>query len=200
MTNLLAHPNFGEIRIEKQGEEFLFCVSDVCEALELTHTTNAIQSLDDDEKMNVKILHSSKMREMLFVTESGLYTLIIRSNKPEARRFRKWITSEVLPSLRKYGFYSTDRKAMEKAELRYEQRTVRKLLSEMKSGLSDTDIRLAAAQCRTDKYAVLDVLDGRRKDPYMLAVLYARSNGNKLLRRDFYTREGAERLLAELRK
>jgi prophage antirepressor-like protein len=49
---------------------------------------------------------------MLFVTESGLYTLIIRSNKSVARKFRKWITSEVLPSIRRTGFYKTDRREL----------------------------------------------------------------------------------------
>lgn len=200
MKGLILSHEFGQIRTEKKGEQFLFCAADVCEVLELEKTESSLRKLDDDEKLMLKVYASGQNREMWFVTESGLYALIMRSNKPEARKFRKWITSEVLPSLRKYGVYSVDKKVMEKAEARYEKRAVAALLSEMRESLSETDVRLAAVQCRTDKWYVLDVLNGRREDAYMLVLLYARSTGNKLLRRDFYTGEGAERLLAEVRR
>jgi hypothetical protein len=80
-----------------------------------------------------------------------------------------------------------------------ERAAVKELLAEVRGGLSETDVRLVAQKCRTDEYRVRDVLNGRREDAYMLAVLYARSTGNRLLRKDFYTLEGAERLLAALR-
>jgi prophage antirepressor-like protein len=200
MTNLLDHPQFGQIRVEKEGEDFLFCAKDVCDILDLTHTTNALQSLDDDEKLNVKILHSGQHREMLCVTESGLYALIIRSNKPAARNFRKWITSEVLPSLRKYGVYSVDRKVMDRAEKRAEEKAVKLLLREIERGLSPTDRRMVARQCQADEYEVYDVLSRRSEDCHMLALLYGRATGNRDLRKCFYTREGAMMLLAELSK
>jgi prophage antirepressor-like protein len=105
MNNLLQHPQFGQIRVEKRGEGFIFCAKDVCDALELTNPSVAIQSLDEDERSKKSL---GRQGETWFVTKSGMYALIIRSNKPMARKFREWITSEVLPSLRKYGVYSTD--------------------------------------------------------------------------------------------
>lgn len=104
MKNLITHPQFGEIRMKTEKGEPIFCAKDICEALELTDVETALRKLDSDEKLTRKIYSSGQNREMLFVNESGLYTLIMRSNKPEARKFRKWVTGEVLPAIRKYGF------------------------------------------------------------------------------------------------
>jgi prophage antirepressor-like protein len=137
---------------------------------------------------------------MIFVTESGLYDLIIQSRKPAARKFRKWITSEVLPSLRKYGIYSTDKKVMSRIEKAAENKAIKRLLSEIDKSLSATDKRVIARQCMTDDYEVWEVLERKKEDPHMLALMYARATGNKLLRSSFYTREGAETLIGQLTK
>jgi prophage antirepressor-like protein len=196
MNNLLEHPQFGQIRVEKQGEDFIFCAKDVCDVLGLTNPSVAIQSLDDDERPKKNL---GRQGETWFVTESGLYALIIRSNKPAARQFRKWITSQVLPSLRKYGMYSMDEKVMSRVMKRAEEKAVKSLLGEISHSLSGTDRRLVARQCQTSEFEVYDVLYHRKEDAHMLGLLYARATGNKLLRESFYTLEGAERLLKELK-
>lgn len=80
---------------------------DVCDILELPNVSMALSKLDSDEKLTSKILMSGQNRKMWLVNESGLYALILRSNKPEAKIFRKWVTSEVLPAIRKQGYYFT---------------------------------------------------------------------------------------------
>jgi hypothetical protein len=90
---------------DEHGEPW-FVAKDVCEILELEHTTNALNGLDDDELTVEKLQSGGQSREMKLISESGLYTLIIRSNKPQAKPFRKWVTGEVLPSIRKHGSYS----------------------------------------------------------------------------------------------
>lgn len=197
MSNLLQHPQFGQIRTRKRGDEWHFCATDLCSVLELTNSRMVIQALDDDERCKFN-LH--RQGETWFVTESGLYALILRSRKPEARKFRKWITSEVLPALRKYGVYSTDSKQMDRAAKRLAQKTVNRLLDEIDSQLSATDKRIIARQCQTDEYEVSKVLHGHQEDAYMLTLLYSRATGNKLLRQSFYTQAGAEKLLNELHK
>lgn len=82
-----------------------FVAKDVCAALELSDVSMSVSKLDDDEKLIQKIFVSGQNRDVVVVNESGLYTLILRSNKPEAKRFRKWVTSEVLPNIRKNGIY-----------------------------------------------------------------------------------------------
>lgn len=82
-----------------------FVAKDVCAALGLSDVNKTVSKLDDDEKLIRKLFVSGQDRHVIIINESGLYTLILRSNKPEARKFRKWVTSEVLPSIRKNGVY-----------------------------------------------------------------------------------------------
>lgn len=89
-----------------------FVAVDVCDILELLDTSSALSRLDDDEKVILKdktrlqeLEAGAYVSQLALVNESGLYNLILRSDKPEAKPFRKWITSEVLPSIRKDGGY-----------------------------------------------------------------------------------------------
>lgn len=99
--------NDAELRVVKdnQGEPW-FVTKDICNVLEIAQPARAVEGLDEDEKGVRKVHTLGGSQDMLTVNESGLYTLIIRSNKPQARAFRKWITSVVLPALRKTGSYS----------------------------------------------------------------------------------------------
>ena len=78
---------------------------DVCSILSISDTTQACERLDDDEKLVRTLYVSGQNREIWTVNESGLYTLILRSNKPEAKTFKRWITHEVIPQIRKTGGY-----------------------------------------------------------------------------------------------
>ena len=99
--------NGAEIRVLTKDGEPLFVAKDVCDVLGLADVSMSVRALDDDEKLMQKIFVSGQNREMIVISESGLYTLIMRSNKPEAKKFRKWVTQEVLPSIRKTGAYLT---------------------------------------------------------------------------------------------
>lgn len=90
---------------EVSGEP-LWVAKDVCDVLDLKDVNRSVSKLDDDEKLILKILASGQTRNMVCINESGLYSLILRSNKPEAKTFKRWITHEVLPSIRKTGSYS----------------------------------------------------------------------------------------------
>ena len=94
------------VRMVMIGNMPWFVAKDVCEVLELSDVNKAVSKLDEDEKLIRKLFVSGQNRDMIIINESGLYTLIMRSNKPEARRFRKWVTSEVLPSIRATGQYT----------------------------------------------------------------------------------------------
>jgi prophage antirepressor-like protein len=96
-----------EVRIiqDEDGRPW-WVASDVCEILGLSNTTEALRGLDDDEKSTLRISEGGPERNI--INEPGLYSLIIRSNKPEARNFKRWITHEVLPTIRKNGRYEID--------------------------------------------------------------------------------------------
>lgn len=83
-----------------------FVAQDVCDFLEIVNTTQAMDRLDEDEKLAYSLHRSGQKRKTWIISESGLYNLIFRSNKPEANAFRKWVTATVLPEIRKTGGYN----------------------------------------------------------------------------------------------
>lgn len=99
--------NFPVRAVNKDGNIW-FVAADVCSVLDIKNTTQALAALDDDERSMFNIGRSAINGgggEVNIINESGLYALILRSRKPEAKRFRKWVTSEVLPAIRKTGAY-----------------------------------------------------------------------------------------------
>ena len=91
---------------DEAGEPW-FIAKDVCDILELTNPAVALQSLDEDEKTNLSnsYVWSEPGRRPLIISEPGLYRLVMRSRKPEAKEFQRWVTHEVLPQIRKTGGY-----------------------------------------------------------------------------------------------
>lgn len=110
---LFKNSDFGEIRTLNIDGEPWFVLTDICKILEIARGRKVSERLDEDEVGTFDVPHPqspSKVLKMVFVNESGLYNVILRSDKPNAKPFRKWITSEVLPTLRKTGTYSIQHK------------------------------------------------------------------------------------------
>ena len=105
--NAIKTFNFGAspVRIIEINGEPWFVAADVGAVLQLTNVRSSVALLDDDEKDVSTIDTRGGMQETSIISESGLYTLILKSRRPEAKPFRKWVTSEVLPSIRKTGSY-----------------------------------------------------------------------------------------------
>lgn len=99
--------NFKEsqVRTVVVDDEPWFVAKDVCEILELSNPTMVIDRLDDDERAKFNL---GRQGETNIVNEYGLYSLVLGSRKPEAKEFKRWITHDVIPSIRKYGIYATD--------------------------------------------------------------------------------------------
>ncbi len=91
--------------IMEDGEVW-WVAKDVCEVLGISNHRNAVSRLDNDEKDEVDLADSiGRLQKMVIINEPGMYSLIIRSDKPEAKRFKRWITHEVIPQIRKTGSY-----------------------------------------------------------------------------------------------
>ena len=103
--------------VEKDGETW-FVAKDVCDILELTNPTEALHGLDSDELTSVILRAGGQNREMNAITESGVYALVFRSRKPEAKKFSRWVRREVLPEIRKTGAYVPDKALMDPAFIR----------------------------------------------------------------------------------
>lgn len=123
---IFNNPDFGEIRvIEIEGEPWFVAV-DVCRALDIQNHRDALTRLDDDEKSGVVLTDPhGRPQETSCVNEPGLYSLVLGSRKPEAKAFKRWITHEVLPAIRKTGSYSMPNMSDElKAIFMLDSRTV----------------------------------------------------------------------------
>ncbi|HHT7239760.1 TPA: phage antirepressor [Bacillus cereus] len=100
---------FGQVRTVVKGEDVWFVAKDVCDVLEIVNATRSLSRLDEDELHSMKVTDSlGRQQETNIINESGLYSLIMTSRKPQAKAFKRWVTSEVRPSIRKHGSYMTD--------------------------------------------------------------------------------------------
>lgn len=108
---------FGRIRTVTKDNEPMFCLGDLCKALELT--AKEVKRRLNDEVVSKHPIPDSlgRIQETLFVNEDGLYDVILESRKESAKKFRKWVTSEVLPSIRKSGGYIAGQEHMSDTEL-----------------------------------------------------------------------------------
>lgn len=137
---------------DKAGEPW-FVAKDVCDILELGNTTNALRALDEDEKTNFTNCNVAQNggRAPLIISEPGLYKLIMRSRKPEAKEFQRWVTHEVLPQIRKTGGYiptsksDSDEDIMARAVL-VAQKTIERKNQQLQA--KDTQIKMLEPKAR----------------------------------------------------
>lgn len=103
---VFENQEFGQVRVVEQNGEPWFVAVDVCRCLEVDTTT--VRRLDDDEKNTMRLTQgTSGNPNVTVINEPGLYSLVLGSRKPEAKAFKRWITHEVIPSIRKHGAYAT---------------------------------------------------------------------------------------------
>lgn len=102
------------VRVIIKGGEPWWVAKDICEVLEISNNRDALNRLDDDEKNTVALTDGNRGNpNQTIISEAGLYTLILGSRKPEAKQFKRWITHEVIPAIRKHGGYLTPEKVEE---------------------------------------------------------------------------------------
>jgi len=106
---IFKNSDFGEIRTVTIDNEPWFVATDVCSALEIKNATDVVKRLDDDERSRFNL---GRQGETNVVNEYGLYNLVLGSRKPEAKQFKRWITHEVIPQIRKTGAYIPDLSAL----------------------------------------------------------------------------------------
>lgn len=105
-VQIFNNPEFGNIRVAKDSSnEPIFCLADLCSALGLTNNRKVKSQLDEDVTLSYPLQTPGGIQQATFVTEPGMYTVILRSDSPLAKPMQKWVTSEVLPAIRKNGGY-----------------------------------------------------------------------------------------------
>lgn len=174
---VISSPEFGEIRSVMVDGEPYFVAKDVCDVLEIVKHRDAVARLDDDERGRPVVVDTlGGKQSMATVNESGLYTLIFQSRKPEAKTFRKWVTKEVLPNIRKHGFYMTPETAM---SLRNVKRVRKQMLAEMKKYLIEDDLRKCAKRFGMSDMSVRCVLNGSYEHNDAMAYLQQQAMSNR---------------------
>ena len=169
------------IRVEVVNGEPWFVAKDVCDALGIDKHRDAIGRLDDDEKGRPVIVDTlGGQQKMSAVNESGLYALIFQSRKPEARKFRKWVTSEVLPSIRKTGRYelraATSRRMSRGEGARADMLDLLWLIGE---SLEQGDQAAIALELGVSRVAVNRTLNGLNRSSRILMALYKKAKENR---------------------
>lgn len=106
--SVFKNEEFGEIRTVIIENEPMFCLSDVCKALGLTQPSKVKERLNEKGVSSIPTLTAGGEQKLLYINESNLYKTIFQSRKESAERFTGWVTSEVLPCIRKNGIYATD--------------------------------------------------------------------------------------------
>ena len=162
---IFKNENLGEVRVIFIDNEPLFCLADICKALNLTNPTmvlNAIKSeFDDDLSLTYPIIDNlGRKQNATFVTEPQLYFVLMRSDKPTAKEFRKWVNTEVLPSIRKTGSYS-------------------------QKPLSQIEILQSSVAILAEQEKKISLLENRADDLYK-EQLKVKHNINRLLNNDNY--------------
>lgn len=156
---IFTNPEFGNIRIiEKNGEPW-FIGKDIAEALGYEASRNAItKHVDDEDKLTHQISASGQNRNMTIINESGLYSLIMSSKLPQAKAFKRWVTSEVLPAIRKHGNYTAPKQESKSKSIDLEIRlnnSRARMASEYRRIAEMTDIKEYKHICQQKAVEVL---------------------------------------------
>lgn len=176
-VSVISNPEFGEIRSSMINNEPVFVAKDVCEVLGIEKYRDAVSRLDEDERGEPVIVDTlGGKQSMATVNESGLYHLVFVSRKPEAKAFRKWVTSEVLPNIRKHGFYMAPEVAMSAKNVK---RLRKQMLEQMQKYLIEEDLRKCAKRTGTSILYVRGVLRGDSENNDIMANLQERAIENR---------------------
>ena len=180
MQTFTFNPSNQPIRVEMIDNEPWFVAKDICEALTIEKYRDAVSRLDDDERGSVVVDTLGGKQSMTAVNESGLYNLIFQSRKAEAKVFRKWVTSEVLPSIRKTGRYEMRPKqgcAQKRRARRGEliNAEVLNLLWLIGESLERGDQKQIALELGVTVSAVNNTLNGYQRSPRILKALYRKA-------------------------
>ncbi len=150
-VRVFESPQFGKIRVAGTGDEPLFCLGDVCGALGYKNSRDALRKhVEEEDVAKCDTLTKGGLQSMTYVTEGGLYSLVFGSKVEGARLFKKWVTSEVLPTIRKTGGYGVPKSFPEALMLAYNQA----------KQIEAQQLALAQKQAENDKL----VADGKAKD------------------------------------
>lgn len=174
---VFTNEKFGKVRTVTIENEPWFIAKDVCECLEIANTTDTIRRLDGDEKARLNL--GLPGGDTNVVNEYGLYNLVLGSRKPEAKAFKRWITHEVIPSIRKTGEYKTKPLSVEEISLLQSQALVehKRELARLKMHQEEQDKKMEVLNSRMDTFNGVGTDGDKQQKLGQMIRLYAVKKG-----------------------
>lgn len=170
---IFNNEEFGEIRTVVVNDEPMFCLADVCKALELTQPSKVKERLNPKGVNSIPTLTKGGEQKLLYINESNLYKTIFQSRKESAERFTEWVTSEVLPSIRKTGSYGMPKTTGGQIQLLAQGYTeLEQKVNDIKDDVSELKENVPLYSCDIDeiqqhvKRRVVNILGGKQSEAY----------------------------------
>lgn len=164
---------FGEVRTAVINDEPMFCLTDICKALELTQPSKVKERLNEKGVRSIPTLTKGGQQKLLYINESNLYKTIFQSRKESAERFTEWVTSEVLPSIRKTGSYGVPKTTGGQIQLLAQGYTeLEQKVNDIKDDVSELKDNAPLYSCDIDeiqqhvKRRVVNILGGKQSEAY----------------------------------
>lgn len=170
---IFNNEEFGEIRTAVVNDEPMFCLTDICKALELTQPSKVKERLNEKGVRSIPTLTKGGEQKLLYINESNLYKTIFQSRKESAERFTEWVTSEVLPSIRKTGSYGMPKTTGGQIQLLAQGYTeLEQKVNDIKDDVSELKENVPLYSCDIDeiqqhvKRRVVNILGGKQSEAY----------------------------------
>lgn len=170
---IFNNEEFGEIRTVAVNDEPMFCLADICKALELTQPSKVKERLNEKGVRSIPTLTKGGEQKLLYINESNLYKAIFQSRKESAERFTEWVTSEVLPSIRKTGSYGMPKTTGGQIQLLAQGYTeLEQKVNDIKDDVSELKENVPLYSCDIDeiqqhvKRRVVNILGGKQSEAY----------------------------------
>lgn len=164
---------FGEVRTVLVENEPMFCLTDICKALQLTQPSKVKERLSEKGVRSIPTLTKGGEQKLLYINESNLYKTIFQSRKESAERFTEWVTSEVLPSIRKTGSYGMPKTTGGQIQLLAQGYTeLEQKVNDIKDDVSELKENVPLYSCDIDeiqqhvKRRVVNILGGKQSEAY----------------------------------
>lgn len=164
---------FGEVRTVLVENEPMFCLTDICKALQLTQPSKVNERLSEKGVRSIPTLTKGGEQKLLYINESNLYKTIFQSRKESAKRFTEWVTSEVLPSIRKTGSYGMPKTTGGQIQLLAQGYTeLEQKVNDIKDDVSELKENVPLYSCDIDeiqqhvKRRVVNILGGKQSEAY----------------------------------
>ena len=170
---IFNNEEFGEVRTAVVNDEPMFCLADICKALELTQPSKVKERLNEKGVRSIPTLTKGGEQKLLYINESNLYKTIFQSRKESAERFTEWVTSEVLPSIRKTGSYGVPKTTGGQIQLLAQGYTeLEQKVNDIQDDVSELKENVPLYSCDIDeiqqhvKRRVVNILGGKQSEAY----------------------------------